>query len=93
MDDTAKSAMSWREEKYDEVFESALRGLRRRSAVDPSFGLADAEGALKHLYVQDGNDQGGRGDLQDIVLAATIAAYEHYIAEWKAEASRPAEEE
>jgi hypothetical protein len=31
----------------------------------------------------DGNDQGGRGPVQDIDLAATIAAYERFIAEWK----------
>lgn len=85
--------MGWREEKYDEVFESALRGLNRRREVDPSYGLADAEGSLKHLYVQDGNDQGGRGELQDIILAATIAAHEHHIAEWKAEAAAAARRE
>lgn len=85
--------MRWREEKYDEVFESALRGLKRRREVDPAYGIADAEGALRHLYVQDGNDQGGRGELQDIILAATIAAHEHHIVEWKAEAAAAARRE
>jgi hypothetical protein len=32
----------------------------------------------------DGADWGGRGEVQDITLAATIAAYEQTIAQWKA---------
>lgn len=78
-------ATEWREEKYDEVYAGTFRGLERRRKADPSFALADAEGTLNHLYAQDGNDQGGRGELQDIILAATISAHEHFIAEWKAE--------
>ncbi|MBL8967717.1 MAG: hypothetical protein JNG85_11970 [Spirochaetaceae bacterium] len=78
-------ATDWRDEKHDEVFGSTLTGLERRRKSDPSFRLADAEGTLAHLYVQDGNDQGGRGELQDIVLGAMIAAHEHFIAEWKRE--------
>jgi len=87
----------WRDEKYREVFESTLGGLERRRGRDGTFALSDAEGTLKHLYIQDGNDQLGRGELQDIILGATIAAYEHFIAEWKASApsagvsSEPAE--
>jgi hypothetical protein len=38
----------------------------------------------------DGADWGGRGDLQDTVLYATIAAYEHVIAEWKKSDAEPA---
>jgi len=74
---------NWREEKYNEVFEGALSGLETRRSRDPGFTIADAEGQLRHLYIQDGNDQGGRGELQDIILGATIAAFEHFIAEWK----------
>jgi hypothetical protein len=74
----------WRDRKYDEVFEDSIRGLERRKAADPSFSLSDAQGTLSHLYVRFGNDWEGRGELQDIVLSATIAAYEHFIAEWKA---------
>jgi hypothetical protein len=33
----------------------------------------------------DGADWGGRGGVQDAVMAATIAAYEHFIARWQAE--------
>ena len=77
----------WREVKYAETFEAELRGLERRRAADPSCTVADIEGTLRHLYIMDGADQGGRGGVQDAVMAATIAAYEHFIARWKAEST------
>ncbi|HOX31903.1 MAG TPA: hypothetical protein PLB91_06195 [Spirochaetales bacterium] len=76
-------SVDWRDEKYREVYELTLTGLERRRSVDPGFSRADAEGTLRHLYIQDGNDWVGRGPLQDIIVAATIAAHEHFIAEWK----------
>ncbi len=82
MDDKDPRATDWREVKRHEVFESTLRGLERRRAVDPAFAKSDAEGTLRHLYIQEGNDWVGRGELQDIILEASIAAYEHFIAEW-----------
>lgn len=76
----------WRDIKYTETFEEELRGLERRRQSDPACNVADLEGTLKHLYIMDGADWGGRGDVQDTVMSATIAAYEHFIAQWKAEA-------
>jgi hypothetical protein len=75
---------AWRAEKYDEVFAATTTSLERRRRIDARFTVADAEGQLKHLYIQEGNDQLGRGDLQDIILSATIAAFEGFVAEWKA---------
>jgi hypothetical protein len=75
---------NWRDLKYQETFDQELRGLERRRAADPTCTVEDIEGTLKHLYIMDGADWGGRGELQDLVLNATIAAYEHFIAEWKA---------
>jgi len=77
--------MEWRDTKYSETFEGELRGLERRRAADARCTVADIEGTLKNLYIMDGADWGGRGDVQDITMAATIAAYEHFIAQWKAE--------
>jgi hypothetical protein len=73
----------WRDIKYQEVFEQELRGLERRRASDQRLQPEDLEGLLAHLYIMDGADWGGRGELQDIIMAATIAAHEHFIAEWK----------
>jgi hypothetical protein len=76
--------VEWRDIKYEETFEQELRGLRRRRESDPSCTPEDLEGTLRHLYIMDGADWGGRGDVQDTIMAATIAAYEHFIAQWKA---------
>lgn len=75
------SATAWKENAYDETFSTTLASLQRRQADDAAFTLEDARGVLKHLYVQDGNDWVGRGELQDIVMQATIDAYERYVAE------------
>ena len=82
------SSQEWRNIKYTETFEAELRGLERRRAADPNCTITDIEGVLKHLYIMDGADWGGRGDVQDTVLAATIAAYEHFIANWQGKESK-----
>jgi hypothetical protein len=74
---------AWRDSKYTETFEGELRGLARRRDADPNCTVEDIEGILKNLYIMDGADWGGRGDLQDTIMAATIAAYEHFISQWK----------
>jgi len=79
------SSTEWQDVKYTETFESELRGLERRRAADPNCTIADLEGILNHMYIMDGSDWLGRGRVQDAVMAATIAAYEHFIASWQAE--------
>ncbi|MCL2211638.1 MAG: hypothetical protein FWB95_06940 [Treponema sp.] len=73
----------WRDIKYKEIFEQETTGLIRRRQADPNCKVEDIEGTLKNLYIIDGADQGGRGSLQDVIMAATIAAYERFITEWK----------
>jgi hypothetical protein len=75
----------WQDIKYTETFEEELRGLERRRTADPRCTVADIEGILRNLYIMDGADWGGRGGVQDMTMAATIAAYEHFIAHWRAE--------
>jgi hypothetical protein len=74
----------WRDLKYQETFDQELLGLERRREADPNCTITDIEGTLKHLYIMDGSDWYGRGELQDIISSATIAAHEHFLAEWKA---------
>jgi hypothetical protein len=78
------SSVEWRDIKYDEVFEQEIRGLERRRLSDSACTVEDLERVLQHLYIMDGSDWYGRGAVQDITMAATIAAYEHVIAQWKA---------
>ncbi|MDR1904968.1 MAG: hypothetical protein LBQ88_22140 [Treponema sp.] len=73
----------WRNIKYRETFDQEIRGLERRRNSDPACTAGDLEGILQHLYIMDGSDWYGRGEVQDIIMAATIAAYEYFIAEWK----------
>ena len=77
------SSVEWRDVKYNEVFEQEVLGLERRRNADPAFTVKDIEGLLEHLYDMDGADWYGRGEVQDIIMAATIAAHEYFIAEWK----------
>jgi hypothetical protein len=79
------SSVEWRDLKYDEIFEQEIRGLERRRLSDSACTVEDLEGVLQHLYIMDGADWYGRGDVQDTIMAATIAAYEHFIAQWKTE--------
>ena len=79
------SSTEWREKAFDENFERAYANLVHRKKNHKDFSLQEAEGVLKHLYVMEGNDQLGRGDLGDVVVHAQIAAHEAFIHEWKAE--------
>ncbi|MDR1949968.1 MAG: hypothetical protein LBQ38_11300 [Spirochaetaceae bacterium] len=79
------SSADWRDVKYHETFKQEVQGLLRRRKADSKCRPEDLEGILRHLYHMDGSDWGGRGEVQDITLAATIAAYEYIITEWKAE--------
>jgi hypothetical protein len=75
----------WQDTLYTKTFEQEIRGLERRREADPNCTAADIEGILKGLYIMDGADWLGRGEVQDITMAATIAAYEHIAAKWKTE--------
>jgi hypothetical protein len=77
-------AEDWRDALYAKTFSQEVLGLERRRAADPGCAVADLEGILRGLYAADGADWLGRGEVQDISMAATIAAYEQVIAEWKA---------
>lgn len=75
----------WIDAKYKQVFDEETLGLERRRKNDPNCTLQDLQGVLKNLYILDGNDWTGRGQLQDSTLSATIAAYELFINQWKKE--------
>ncbi len=79
------SSTDWQDEKQQEVFEGTLKGLEARKRKDPKFTLETAQAELNHFYIQDGNNWLGRGELGDIVISATIAAYEHFISEWRSQ--------
>jgi hypothetical protein len=75
----------WQEIKYNEVFEQETEGLTRRLSSDPACKIEDLQAILKSLYIMEDSNIGGRGSLQDTILAATIAAYELFISRLEAE--------
>jgi len=82
------NSVEWRDITYNETFDEEIRALTRRCKSDPNCKVEEIEGILNSLYIMEGADQIGRGSLQDTILSARIAAYEHFIAEWKAESGK-----
>jgi len=79
--------LDWEQKKFDEIFDNVYSTTKYRRFMDPSFGIKELRRLLESLYVNEGNDQGGRGKVGDIICAATIAAHEQVLAEWKKESS------
>ena len=77
-------SVDWRDIKYNKTFEQEILALQNRRNHDPHCTVEDLEGVLKDLYIMSGSDL---GEIMNLSLAAAIAAYEHFIAQWKAERS------
>ena len=77
-------SVNWRDVKYNNTFEQEILALQKRRDHDPNFTVDDLEGVLDDLYIMSGSDL---GEIMNLSLAAAIAAYEHFIAQWKAERS------
>ncbi len=73
----------WQQEKYEEVFETTIRQVRRQQAMDPDFTMNDLNARLDDLYVRQGQGWEGKSVVLEIVEAATIAAYEYILADWE----------
>jgi hypothetical protein len=69
----------WQDNLYKKTFDDEFRGLERRYASGPGCDSGDLEGMLRHFYKMEGADWLGRGEVQNITLSATIAAYECFI--------------
>ncbi|MDR2313956.1 MAG: hypothetical protein LBE02_05420 [Spirochaetaceae bacterium] len=81
-------SLDWQEITYREAYEREIRGLRRRLEADPACSGEDLAGTLKHLYIMEGADWLGRGEVQNITLAAAIAAHEAVIEELDSSAKK-----
>ena len=78
-------SQDWQQQKYDEVFEEVCEHVEQQRRMNPSFSIDYVKECLKNKYVQQGQDWIGRGLVAEITNAATIAAYEHILAEWEKE--------
>ena len=74
-----------REKKYNEVFKAMYRYLEQRRRDDATFNIARLEDMLNAAYFRQGDDWLGKGVLYEIKMAATVAAYESYLAAWREE--------
>ena len=79
------STVEWRESKFREVFDTVYATTKYRKTSDQDFHIKDLERLIAGLYAHEGDNQGGRGGVADIVSSATIAAHEQVLAEWKKE--------
>ncbi|HUW81588.1 MAG TPA: hypothetical protein VMZ31_02180 [Phycisphaerae bacterium] len=81
------SRTTWKDHKYDEVFESTCAYVAMRRQTDPSFSIETLEGLLETQCTYQGQGWDGMGEMGLIVTSATIAAYEHMLVEWRKELS------
>jgi hypothetical protein len=84
-----KNENTWQDNLYTKVFNEEYDGLDRRfkseypcgdNAAKKNF-IADIQGLLNSLYDSDGADWAGRGEVQNIHISASIAAYESFISD------------
>lgn len=76
----------WMDAAFNEAFETEIRGLERRWAHEQACSIEQLKGTLKNLYIFQGNNWDGRGNVYELGLSATIAAYEYFIDEKEKEA-------
>jgi len=70
------------EERYDKIFENTYLFTKKKLEDDSEYGVEQLKALLKGLYVNDGNDLLGRGELYDVSLNAQIAACESLLSEF-----------
>jgi hypothetical protein len=75
---------SWQDNLYQKTFDEEFIGLERRCASDLNSNLETLELMLNDFYRMEGADWLGRGEVQSIILSATIAAHESFIENLKA---------
>jgi hypothetical protein len=73
----------WDDNLYNEIFNSMLHYLEKRRLKDPDFSREVLRELIETEYVKQDNAWAGKSPVEDIKDAATIAAFEHFLEEWK----------
>jgi len=73
----------WNDELYDEIYLSMLHYVEKRRRGDPGFTRKVLQEVLADAYRKQGSSWAGKSVIEDIREAATIAAFEHFLEEWK----------
>ena len=79
------SRTTWKDQKYDEVFEGTCAYVTLRRQTDPNFTIEMLDGLLETQYTYQGQGWSGTGEMGHVVTSATVAAYEHMLVEWRKE--------
>ena len=77
------SEKDWQQRTYDEVFEDVCEFVERQRRMNPDFSIEFVKERLESKYIQQDQNWIGKGLVAEIIDAATIAAYEHILAEWR----------
>ena len=84
MPNTERAVMSMTKyinERYDDTFISVYGSLLEMVRMTPEKAERHIRQTLKYLYVRQGNDWTGRGDIGNAGLDASVAAHEAVLAE------------
>jgi hypothetical protein len=73
----------WDDHLYKEIFDSMLHYLEKRRQKDPYFSREVLRKLIETEYVKQDNAWAGKSPVEEIKDAATIAAFEHFLEEWK----------
>ncbi|HIJ96339.1 MAG TPA: hypothetical protein HPP94_11500 [Desulfuromonadales bacterium] len=69
------------EQRYEDAYESIHAALIEQVRQNPAEAARTIRKTLTSLYVRQGNDWTGRGDIGNAGINATIAAHECVLAE------------
>jgi hypothetical protein len=73
---------NWQERKYNEVFEETMTRLGMEQRMYPADRFRqELEARLRDQYVYQGHGWDGRNELGDVIIEATIAAFQQKMAE------------
>lgn len=73
---------NWEEICYNSVFEDTYNSLKQTIKNNPDYDAKNIISLLENLYIQQGNNQLGRGEKMNITIEAQIAACEAILAEY-----------
>jgi len=68
---------------YERTFDKICQTTEYRIEHDPEFSLEILKAMRDAEQLRLGNDWDGRGSLYHLTGTATVAAYDHLIAEWE----------
>lgn len=70
---------------FDDAYDEAYGHFLSQKQNDPTFDRPFLRGLLNSMYVNQGNDWTGRGQVKDASQDAVIAAAEAILADWEKE--------